>query len=106
MNTIKERKNLVIEIINRHEDWIDDFEEMLELIARKRQEVQHKQTEQELNNDNWRNYAEPIKEKTELDEIMASQNYDIKGFLEGCENEHFFQEMTDDEFFKMIEELS
>ena len=39
MNTIKERKNRVIEIINRHEDWMDDFEEMLELIARKRQEV-------------------------------------------------------------------
>ena len=106
MNTIKERKNRVIEIINRHDDWMNDFEEMLELIAKKREEVQHRQTEQKLNNDNWRSYAEPIKEKIELNKIMALQNYDIKGFLEGCENERFFQEMTDEEFFKMIEELS
>lgn len=106
MNTIKERKNRVIEIINRHEDLMDDFEQMLELITKKRQEVQPQKTKQELNNENWRNYAEPIKEKTQLNEIINSQNYDIKAFLEGCENECFFQEMTDDEFFKMIEELS
>ena len=98
MDTLQERKKRVIEVINRHEDWMDDFEEMLDLIAKKRPEKSNEET--------WRKYVEPIGEKTDVQDIIKNGGGDDRKFLQMVLENDFLGDIPEEEIFREIEKMS
>ena len=89
--TLKERKKRIIQAIAEHDDWIEDIETVLESLAEK---DSHERTEQ-----TWNKYAQPLKDKTDLDEIINSQPYDSEGFKQ-CVGK-FFEDIPEGRLLKM-----
>ena len=100
-NTLKERKQKIIQVINQQDEWIDDFEDMIDFIIQKRMEERQGTSDSTL-----RKYVKPLKEKTDLEEIIASQKGSYEAFITGCKKHNFFQEISEEEFIRQLIEMS
>ena len=68
MNTLEKRKERIIQWVREHNDGIDDFEKIIN---------EHRNHESIAENgSNPPKYVEPLDEKTNVDEILLSQNID------------------------------
>ena len=98
MNTLEKRKERIIQWVREHNDGIDDSEKIIN------QHRNHKPIAE--NGSNLLKYVEPLYEKTNVDEILLSQNIDYEAFEKNCEEYRFFDHIPEHEFIRQIREMS